>query len=152
MSSDKSFLKELFEYNQESNEKWMVLFEKRTPTPSIRAVELFNHILNAHQIWNNRIEAGERLYGVWQIHEISELRTIHEKNFARTLQLLYDLDLTRLISYTNSKGAHFTNSVRDILFHVVNHSTYHRAQLATEFKQLGTTPPATDFIFYKRKD
>jgi uncharacterized damage-inducible protein DinB len=32
--------------------------------------------------------------------------------------------------------------------HVVNHSSYHRGQVVTLLRQLGKTPPATDFLIY----
>ena len=31
---------------------------------------------------------------------------------------------------------------------VVNHSTYHRGQAATQLRQLGQTPPNTDLIAF----
>ena len=52
---------------------------------------------------------------------------------------------------TNSKGETFSNKIKDILFHIINHSTYHRAQIATDLKQNGIEPINTDYIFYKRK-
>jgi len=35
-----------------------------------------------------------------------------------------------------------------VLRHVVNHSTYHRGQVAAKLKRLGAEPPATDMIFW----
>jgi uncharacterized damage-inducible protein DinB len=35
-----------------------------------------------------------------------------------------------------------------ILRHLVNHSTYHRGQLASKLKRFGVEAPATDFIFW----
>ena len=35
-----------------------------------------------------------------------------------------------------------------VLRHVVNHSTYHRGQVASKLKRLGIEQPATDFIFW----
>lgn len=35
-----------------------------------------------------------------------------------------------------------------VLRHVVNHSTYHRGQVAAKLKRLGVEPPMTDFIFW----
>jgi uncharacterized damage-inducible protein DinB len=35
-----------------------------------------------------------------------------------------------------------------VLRHVVNHSTYHRGQVASKLKRLGVEQPATDFIFW----
>jgi uncharacterized damage-inducible protein DinB len=35
-----------------------------------------------------------------------------------------------------------------VLRHVVNHSTYHRGQIAAKLKRLGVDPPATDLVFW----
>ena len=35
-----------------------------------------------------------------------------------------------------------------VLRHVVNHSTYHRGQVAAKLKRLGVDPPATDMFFW----
>jgi uncharacterized damage-inducible protein DinB len=35
-----------------------------------------------------------------------------------------------------------------VLRHVVNHSTYHRGQVASKLRRLGVEPAATDFIFW----
>ncbi|MCF8317339.1 MAG: hypothetical protein K9I02_01220 [Haliscomenobacter sp.] len=55
-----------------------------------------------------------------------------------------------IINYSNSKGQLFSNSIQDMLFHIINHSTYHRGQVATEFKRQGLEPLVTDYIFFKR--
>ena len=55
-----------------------------------------------------------------------------------------------MVHYTNTNGQAFDNSVRDILFNVINHSTYHRGQIAREFREYGPEPLVTDYIFYKR--
>lgn len=36
--------------------------------------------------------------------------------------------------------------------HVVNHATLHRGQIVGMIRQFGIEPPATDFIFYVRRD
>jgi uncharacterized damage-inducible protein DinB len=38
-----------------------------------------------------------------------------------------------------------------VLRHVVNHSTYHRGQVASKLKRLGVEQPATDFVFWARE-
>jgi uncharacterized damage-inducible protein DinB len=38
--------------------------------------------------------------------------------------------------------------VRDILMHAVNHSTYHRGQVARLLRQLGAAAPETDFVVF----
>jgi uncharacterized damage-inducible protein DinB len=34
------------------------------------------------------------------------------------------------------------------MYHVVNHSTYHRGQVATMLRQLGTRPLPTDLLVF----
>ena len=34
------------------------------------------------------------------------------------------------------------------MYHVVNHSTYHRGQLTTMLRQLGKVPVPTDFLVF----
>jgi uncharacterized damage-inducible protein DinB len=36
----------------------------------------------------------------------------------------------------------------ELLHHLLNHSTYHRGQVALLLRQLGVTPPATDFRLF----
>ncbi|MCA1752923.1 MAG: damage-inducible protein DinB [Flavobacteriales bacterium] len=146
----KPFFKQLFEYSHHFNQKLGDVFLAHSDTSSEKAVTLFNHIINAHQIWNGRIQREETLFGVWEIHPVGELQRIDKSNFDRTLTILEATDLNASVSYQNSKGQRFQNSVRDVLFHIVNHSTYHRGQIATELKRCGLEPLVTDYIFYKR--
>jgi uncharacterized damage-inducible protein DinB len=66
------------------------------------------------------------------------------------LQRLTDADLDQPLTYQNLSGQAFTNRLGDLMRHVVNHSTYHRGQLATQLRQLGKTPPGTDLILFLR--
>ena len=51
-------------------------------------------------------------------------------------------------SYVNLRGQPYTYRTGDILLHVVNHGTYHCGQLAHMLRQLGRTPPSTDYLVY----
>jgi len=145
-----SFFKELFGYSHQFNQQLATIFtEQRTSTPE-KSVKLFNHILNAHQIWNSRIMRDQEPFGVWDIHPPEELKGIDHTNYTNSIRILEQPDLNNIVKYTTSKGDSFSNSVQDILFHIINHSTYHRGQIAMEFRQNGVEPLATDYIFYKR--
>jgi uncharacterized damage-inducible protein DinB len=39
-------------------------------------------------------------------------------------------------------------ALRNLIQHVANHSTYHRGQVAALLRQLGQTPPATDYALF----
>jgi uncharacterized damage-inducible protein DinB len=144
------FFKEFFEYSHHFNQKLWDVFNDNPNRVSEKALKLYNHILNAHQVWNNRIEPKQTSFGVWEIHPFSELKGIDKVNYEQTLLILEKFDLNDNISYTNTKGQAFNNSIRDILFHAINHSTYHRGQIATELRQNELEPLNTDYIFYKR--
>lgn len=146
----KPFYKELFEYSHHFNQKLASIFDESPTKTSEKSVKLFNHVLNAHQIWNNRIEFKQTAFGVWELHNTQDLKNIDKTNYEQTLQILDKFDLNETVNYSNSKGQAFSNSIRDILFHIINHSTYHRGQIATEFKIQGLDPLVTDYIFFKR--
>jgi len=146
----KHFFIELFEYSHHFNQKLSEVFDNNPDKTSEKATKLFNHILNAHHIWNNRIEKNQASLGVWEINAIQELKVIDKRNYQKSIQILENVELSEIISYQNSKGQTFSNSIQDILFHIINHSTYHRGQIATEFKQMGLEPLTTDYIFFKR--
>ncbi len=145
------FFKELFEYGHHFNQMLAEVIANREKEMPEKAVVLFSHILNAHQVWNNRIIFSENLHEVWDIQQAHELSKIDQKNYAHSLQILEKIDLTTEINYLNTKGLPFKNTVRDIMFHVVNHSTHHRGQISTIFRQNGIEPLVMDYIFYKRK-
>lgn len=146
----KSFLKELFEYSHHSNIKLIKVLESNDELVSERAIKLMSHILNAQRIWNNRIAREEEPFKVWQIHDLEQLEKIENENYARSVELVQETDLDKDVGYVSSHGIGYMNKVRDILFHAVNHSTYHRAQIASDLKAAGIEPPVTDYIAYKR--
>ena len=144
------FFKELFEYSHHFNQQLATVFTVQANLSSEKSIKLFSHILNAHQVWNSRIIQDKDLFRVWEIHPGKELQEIDRANYLNSIKILDQFDLNSSVKYTNSKGDAYTNSVRDILFHVINHSTYHRGQIAAEFRQNGIEPLVTDYIFYKR--
>ena len=64
---------------------------------------------------------------------------------------LDDPGLVKTITYTNSKGVENTYSFGDMLLHVCNHGTHHRAQAINMLRQLtGEIPkPGIDYIFWR---
>lgn len=147
----KAFLKELFEYNHSCNQKLGNLFNISAGKTSEKAIKLYSHILNAHQIWNNRIEPQHPAFGIWKIHAIPNCQDIDKTNYEHTLLIIDKLDLNSTIQYSNSKRRIFSKSIGSVLFHVINHSTYHRGQIATEFRRNGLEPLSTDYIFYEKE-
>ncbi len=114
------------------------------------AENLFSHVLNAQHIWTKRVFKEEIEYDRFQIHSVGDFEKIHLRNLEAMLQVLHTRDLDELIVYTTSAAGSFTSSISDILFHVVNHSTYHRGQIVSQFKLNDIKPPVTDYVWLKR--
>lgn len=112
---------------------------------------LFSHVLSAQYIWAMRILGEKPIYAVWETFKPEEFYSIHKANLALLEDILINRELTMVVSYGNSAGKQFNNTVEDILMHVCNHGTYHRAQLATMLRQAGHKPPVTDYIMLKRQ-
>ncbi len=114
------------------------------------AERLFSHVLNAQHIWAYRISGQKPTYGVWDIHPKKNFERLSSENFKLIREALIHFPLDQRILYSNSRGDQYENSIDEILFHLFNHSTYHRGQVVTLLKKAGFTPPVTDYIMLKR--
>lgn len=144
----KPFFETLFQYNQHCNQQLAGIAERESKRIDAKSVALLSHILNAHHIWNNRILGRKTEYGVWDNHAIDSFAAIDLRNHDETRDILATGNLANEIAYRTTAGKPFVNTIRDTLFHVINHSTYHRGQLALLFRQNGIEPLPTDYIRY----
>ncbi len=120
-----------------------------------RAVELFSHLLRAQDLWYGRVADTEHAtLDLWITESLSDCADRLDDSTQRWRTLLDERTgaLDQPVSYTNSKGIAFETPLRDIVMHVVNHGTHHRAQIARVLRDAGIAPPATDYIFYRRDD
>ena len=56
--------------------------------------------------------------------------------------------LQQVLRYRNRKGEVWEYALWRMLYHLCNHSTYHRGQAVTQLRQLGATPPSTDLVAF----
>lgn len=142
-------LSDLLRYTEVADQR--VLESFRSGVPPEKALALFCHVLDAQHIWASRILGSEILYSPHQLHPVESLAEISKDNLKLLRQILGDVSPEQPVYYSNFAGEKFTSLAGDILFHVVNHSTYHRAQIASELRRNGIEPPVTDFILLKRQ-
>jgi uncharacterized damage-inducible protein DinB len=122
--------------------------------PSLLAT--LGHIVVAEWIWLRRFRGESPAAApAWasgsSLAELKARLAALEAERAEYLGRLSDADLRQVVSYRNLSGQAHANPLEDLVRHVVNHSTYHRGQAATQLRQLGRTPPNTDLIAYLRQ-
>ena len=59
--------------------------------------------------------------------------------------------LRQSIALTTPQGSSYSSRLWRAMLHVVNHSSYHRGQIAAMLRQVGATPQATDLMLYNRE-
>lgn len=145
----KEKLIDLFEYTYHFNSEMIKVIAENLEKVDGKTISLINHTLNAQQIWNSRI-LNEKSFEVWQMNLFESLNEINQQNFEKSIKIVENSDLDKKITYQNSRGTKFENTIFEMLFQAINHSTYHRGQINAQLKQKGIDPILTDYIFYKR--
>jgi uncharacterized damage-inducible protein DinB len=115
--------------------------------------DLLSHIVSAQKLWLNRVLEREILVSPWEklsAPECISQSTEITAEWVNLLESFTDKDIDKRIEYTNTKGEKYINTIRDIIVHIINHSTYHRAQIAQKVKALGRKAALTDYIVYQR--
>ncbi len=149
------YFKRLYRYNQWANEQFLEFLLAPGHTYDLEEIQLFSHVINSESLWLGRILSDRELMrGPWLVHPEELLRPLSSEISEAWFQYMKGLkkttNLEEGIQYTNTQGMSYTSPLADILAQVVNHSTYHRAQLARSFVKRGHPAPVTDFIHYSR--
>jgi len=143
-----TYLRRHLTWNAWANRETLNALRAASHVPS-RALGVLGHIVGAERLWMRRMGHDSPVMPVWpQLtidHIDSALRPL-SADWDEWTAALDEAALAGVVDYTNSKGEPFTNTVADILSHVVLHSSYHRGQIATLLVQAGELPAYTDFI------
>lgn len=117
------------------------------------AIREFAHIIGTEEVWLARLEGRPPRLAVWPSDPDGDLRTHLHAVVRQThgrwesyLSRLQDSVFDKAITYTNSAGRTFENTVRDILLHVVLHGQYHRGKVNLMLRQAGSEPAPVDYI------
>jgi uncharacterized damage-inducible protein DinB len=146
----KYFLK-LYQYNAWANQRVMnILVQQKVNNEQI--LTIMGHILAAQFLWLHRIKGlpapDLKLWGSYTLGELTGLTEKAAREWLDFVETTEDFD--REMTYRNYVGDPYTNNVEMIMVHLVNHSSYHRAQIALLLRQKGLEPVNTDFITYDR--
>lgn len=150
-SQMKVYFKKLYAYNAWANKKVLkCLKDQQISDP--KTLGLLSHLVAALFIWLRRIKGQPPSeLPLWGTFTLEELDSMISESASLWLEFIEGQEkFDRELSYTNYVGEPYTNNVEQIMIHLVNHSTYHRAQIALLIRQAGFEPVNTDFITYDR--
>lgn len=145
----KSFLQKLVDHTFQSNQAMIELHVQMGHDFPAKAAGLLAHIVNAHHIWNHRIQSLPVLYQTWQEHLPAEIQQIDTDNHRQSLRILDHFDPESCIRWISGKGITYEHSVADLLYQAISHATYHRGQIAMLIREAGYAPPPTDYILFR---
>jgi uncharacterized damage-inducible protein DinB len=151
----------LYEYNRWANQRAREACAPLSAEEFVRPLgssfssvrDTLVHLFGAEWIWLERWH-GRSPRALPSPAEFASLESIRqkwaevEKGQRDFIAGLSDARLGAVVSYVNMKGETWSYPLGDMLVHVVNHGSYHRGQVATMLRQLGRTPPGTDYLLY----
>jgi uncharacterized damage-inducible protein DinB len=165
-----SDIKHLFDYTEWANQLAMDAVAK-LPDEDLRRDcgishrSIFGtllHMAGAEWIWlerwHGRSPAKAEAWSQWTVETCADLATLTERwrnvidERTRFLAGLAEDQLEAEMAFKLLSGDPSSMSLVHQMQHIVNHSTMHRGQVVGMIRQLGIDPPATDLIFYVRRD
>lgn len=145
-------LRELYVYNDWANRR---IIRALKDAKSEKCRRILAHLLITEQ------EYFERLYGkdsfgfdFWQdlnLEECGDLARATAERFETLLRKFDDEGLDMKTSYRTSEGVWYENTFRELLTHVLFHSSIHRGNIMVQMREENFAPPKIDYIIYLRE-
>ena len=145
-------LRHLFAYNDWANRRLIVSLKS---ADSPRSSEILTHLLITEK------EYYERLYGkdstgfdFWpklSLEECGDLARGNAQAFESLLRRFEEDGLDIRAKYRTSEGIPYENTFREMLTHVLMHSSIHRGNIMLKLREGGFEPPKIDYIIYLRE-
>jgi len=145
-------LRELYRYNDWANRRMIVAVKE---SRSERCRQILAHILTTETEYLDRFSGKDSTgFDFWPDVSITELGELARRTAERYEKLLRrfeedGLDIT--IRYRTSQGQPKENDFREMLTHVIIHSSTHRGNLMLKLREEGFAPPKIDYIIYLRE-
>ena len=114
------------------------------------------HTLGAEWIWRSRWQgvsptASLRVEDYPTVAALRARWRDEETKMREFLATLTESDLTRVVKYTRISGGSSAEPLWQLMAHVVNHGTQHRAEAAALLTELGQSPGDIDLVVFARE-
>jgi uncharacterized damage-inducible protein DinB len=141
----------LYNYNAWANKRVIDTLTRQNISDE-KILTIMGHVVAAQFLWLHRIKglppAQVKLWGEYSLEKVTGMAEEAGKLWLEFINANETFD--RELTYHNYVGDPYTNNVESIMIHLVNHCSYHRAQIAMLLRQKGFDPINTDFITYDR--
>jgi len=151
----------LYEYNRWANARMLDAASGLTTEQLTRDLsssyhsvrDTLVHILSGEWIWLRRWQgtSPKAMLNPADFPSVGSLRAKWaevERDQTAFIHQLTDEALETAITYTNTRGEHWTYPLGHMMQHLVNHSSYHRGQVTTLLRQLGAEAVPLDFLIF----
>ena len=108
--------------------------------------------------WHGRSPSKAEAWSLWTVEACPDLPGLKDRwaqLCEQRLAFVSEVNEDQLyaeLAFNLLNGNPSSMRLVDQMQHVVNHATMHRGQIVGMIRQLGFDPPATDLIFYIRRD
>ncbi|MBY0312019.1 MAG: hypothetical protein K2W85_08115 [Phycisphaerales bacterium] len=124
--------------------------------PLERALAIFAHMQAAKQLWLSRVSTltgfpDGGVFPNWTLEVSERVALDMDGLWAAWLEQMDAESLGVVVRYTSTENVSYESTRGEIVTHVVNHSSYHRGQIAALLAQTGTRPASTDYITLTRR-
>lgn len=143
-----AFFLDKFEYDFRCNQRWIEILQKHEDDLTPYIFKSFSHVVNVHHIWMHRLLEIPAESFTWDLLPIDYWEPLAQENHLKTIDFLEKQELNNKINYTSEEGIAYEKEIIDILYHILNHSNYHRAQISRDLRTLDIQPPAFNFISF----
>ena len=155
--ADTAQLRRLVAYSQWANEKILSAIDGMTAEELARPVDAYfgsleknlGHILLATRVWLARWKGAtppslqDRIATPWP-----DAYAATHTEFRTFVEALTDANAGRVVDYKNSRGKPFRMALDQLITHVVNHGTHHRAETGMLLERIGRSPGDMDYAYY----
>ena len=150
----KDYFLGLFKYNDWANQNLLICLQKNKIKDQ-KILSLYNHLIVSQNLWLNRINsATPGKTTLWEEKKLLDLIDLTHKSSEDWIKFLREYQMSgfeEVIAYQNTSGQAFETGLADIVIHVINHSTHHRAQIVQLLRSGDIEPPRLDYIFFCRE-
>ncbi len=144
-------LRELFAYNDWANRRIVAALKS---SPGVKARKIFAHLLITEKEYYARLYGKDSTgFDFWQdlsLEDCAYLAKENAENYERILKRFDDEGLGQVAKYKTSEGVANQNTFRELLTHVLFHSSIHRGNIILKMREENYAPPKIDYIIYLR--